>query len=115
MGDPLDTARASAVLRFHLKIHLAKEDAHLYRIFSERLTPSEQGEAIGIMSQTVPKDRFPELVRWWFPLIGIEDQENMIRIWQMMLPPPAFASVRETIRSVSGSDWDELTRRIPDL
>ncbi len=114
-GDPLQTARASAVLHFHLKIHLAKEDAHLYRIFSERLPPLEQKEAIGIISQTIPKDRFLELVRWWFPLIGIEDRENMTRIWQLMLPPPAFAGIREAIRSVSGSDWDELAKRIPGL
>jgi iron-sulfur cluster repair protein YtfE (RIC family) len=30
--DPLQTARATAVLNSHLRIHLDKEDAHLYPI-----------------------------------------------------------------------------------
>ncbi|MFH0897017.1 MAG: hemerythrin domain-containing protein [Candidatus Bathyarchaeota archaeon] len=34
--DPLTTARATAVLKSHLKIHLYKEDAHLYPILRER-------------------------------------------------------------------------------
>ena len=33
--DPLTTARATAVLASHLRIHLDKEDAHLYRILRE--------------------------------------------------------------------------------
>ena len=30
----------------------------------------EQGKAVGIMSSTVPQDRFPEVIAWMFPLIG---------------------------------------------
>ena len=33
--DLLKTARATAAFRFHLDMHLDKEDAHLYRIFKE--------------------------------------------------------------------------------
>lgn len=36
--DPLETARAAAAFRFHLDIHLYKEDTHLYRIFEERVS-----------------------------------------------------------------------------
>jgi hypothetical protein len=35
--DPLTTARATAAFRFHLNIHLGKEDTHLHRIFTERV------------------------------------------------------------------------------
>jgi hypothetical protein len=101
-GDLLQTARASAVLHFHLKIHLAKEDAHLYRIFGDRIPLPEQKQAMDILSGSVPRERFPELVAWWFPLIGIEDRENMTRIWQMVLPSPAFAEVQDVIQKVSG-------------
>jgi hypothetical protein len=114
-GDSLQTARASAVLHFHLKIHLAKEDTHLYQIFAKRIPLPEQMKAMNTMAGSIPKERFPELVAWWFPLIGLEDRENMTRIWQMVLPPPVFAGVREVIKKVSGSDWDELRRRITDL
>ena len=52
--DVLKTARATAAFRFHLSVHLAKEDTHLYRIFRERISLPEQGKALGIMSSTVP-------------------------------------------------------------
>jgi hypothetical protein len=113
--DPLQTARATATFRFHLNIHLDKEDTHLYRIFKERVSQPEQGKALGIMSRTVPPERFPELVAWMFPLMGYDDRENMIRIWQMVMPEPVFAGVKELIKKAIGSDWAELTRRIPTL
>jgi hypothetical protein len=113
--DYLQTARATAAFRFHLNIHLYKEDKHLYRIFKERVSLPEQGKAIGIMSSTVPKERFPELVSWMFPLLGLDDRENMTRIWQMVMPAPALAGVKELIKKAIGSDWAELTRRIPTL
>ena len=113
--DPLRTARATAVFRFHLDIHLDKEDTHLYRIFRERISLPEQGKAVGIMSSTVPQERFPEVVAWMFPLMGQDDRENMTRIWQMVMPAPAFAGVKELIKKAVGSDWAELTHRIPTL
>jgi hypothetical protein len=88
--DPLKIARATAAFRFHLGIHLDKEDTHLYRIFRERIPIPEQGKALGIMSSLVPKERFPELVAWGFPLIGNDDRENMTRIFQMVMPPAVF-------------------------
>jgi hypothetical protein len=113
--DAIKTARATAVFRFHLGIHLVKEDTHLYRIFRERIPLPEQGKAVGTMAGTVPQGRFPEVVAWMFPLIGHNDRENMTRIWQMVLPAPAFAGVKELIKKSVGNDWAELTRRIPTL
>jgi hemerythrin-like domain-containing protein len=114
-GDLLQTARASAAFRFHLKIHLAKEDAHLYRIFAERIPIPEQKKALGIMSASVPQERFLEMVAWWMPLVGQTDRENIILIWQMVLPPPFFAEVLEVIQTATGNDWIELAQRIPGL
>jgi hemerythrin-like domain-containing protein len=113
--DPLETARATAVFRFHLNMHLDKEEAHLYRIFEERVPLPEQGKAVGIMASEVPQERFPELVAWMFPLIGQDDRENMTRIWQMVMPAQAFAGATELIKKAIGSDWAELTQRIPTL
>jgi len=113
--DLLKTARATAAFRFHLNIHLDKEDTHLYRIFRERVSLPEQGKAVGIMSSMVPRERFPELVAWLFPLIGHDDRENMTRIFQLVMPTLAFAGVKELIKKAIGSDWAELTRRIPTL
>jgi hypothetical protein len=113
--DALATARASAAFKFHLDIHLAKEDAHVYRLIRERLPKPEQGKAVGIMSGHVPQERFPEVVAWWFPLIDHNDRENVTRIFQMVMPPPVFAGVKQLIQKAIGDDWAELVRRIPDL
>jgi len=113
--DPLKTARATAAFRFHLDLHLDKEDTHLYRIFRERISLPEQGKALGIMSGMVPQDRFAELVAWLYPLIGHDDRENMTRIWQVVMPAPVFAGVKELIRKAVGNDWAELNRRIRTL
>ena len=115
-GDTLETARATAAFRFHLKMHLAKEDTHLYRIFRERIALPEQRNAMNIMAGAVPRERFPELVIWMFPLIGNDDREHVTRTWQMVLPPPVFNGVKGLIKkAIGGNDWVELTRRIPAL
>jgi hypothetical protein len=113
--DALETARATAAFKFHLDIHLGKEDAHLYRLMRERVSMPDQGKAVGIMASTVPQDRFPELVAWLCPLIGNDDRENMTRIWQMVMPPPAFAGVLQLVQQAIPDGWSELTRRIPGL
>ena len=114
-SDTLAIARATAAFDFHLGIHLNKEDAHLYRIFNERVSIPDQGVIMGKMSQRIPQERFPEVVAWLYPLIGPNDRENMTRIWQQALPAPAFASVTKLIQAAIGNDWAELTRRIPEL
>ena len=113
--DALEIARAAAAFKFHLDIHLGKEDAHLYRIVRERVPVPDQAKAVGLMSSTVPQDRFPEVVAWMFPLLGDDDRENMTRIWQMVMPPPFFEVAKQLIQKAIGDDWAELTRRIPTL
>jgi hypothetical protein len=113
--DLLKTARATAAFRFHMDMHLNKEDAHLYRIFRERIPLPEQGKVVGTMSAMIPQARFAETVMWLYPLIGIDDRENMTRIWQMLMPAPVFSGVKELIRKAIGNDWAELVRRIPSL
>ncbi len=114
-GDSLATARATAAFKFHLDLHLAKEDAHLYRLMRERVPAPEQSKAVANMASTVPPDRFPELVAWMFPLLGHDDRENMTRIWQLVMPASRFEAAKQLIEKAIGSDWAELTRRIPTL
>jgi hemerythrin-like domain-containing protein len=113
--DTLAIARATAALDFHLSIHLNKEDAHLYRIFNERVPLPDQGAIVGKMAQKVPQERLPELVAWEYPLLGPDDRENMARIMQHVMPEAAFERVAKLIHAAIGNDWEELTRRIPEL
>ena len=113
--DALGTARATAAFKFHLDLHLGKEDVHLYRLMRELVPAPDQGKAVGIMSSIVPQDRFPEVVAWMFPLMDHNDRENMTRIWQMVMPAPAFSGAKQLIQEAIGDEWAELTRRIPGL
>jgi hypothetical protein len=114
-ADVLETARATAAFKFHLDIHLQKEDTHLYRIVRERIPLPEQGRIAGVMAAQIPPERQPELIAWLFPLIGPDDRENMLRIQQSVLPPEVFSQVAGLVRQAVGDDWGELARRIPEL
>jgi hemerythrin superfamily protein len=114
-GDALTTARATAAFKFHLDIHLRKEDVQVYPLIRERVAASDQVNMAGTLSKSVPQDRYPEAVAWLFPLLGANDRENLIRNFQMLMPPPVFAGVAQLIRKAIGDDWAELSRRIPSL
>jgi iron-sulfur cluster repair protein YtfE (RIC family) len=113
--DPLAAARATAVLNSHLRIHLDKEDAHLYAILRERTTESEQASIAGLMSKKVPPDRFPTLIQWLFPLLGFEDQLVVTRGWMTLMPPQVFAGVKPLIKQSIAENWVKLAQLIPEL
>ncbi len=114
-GDSIATARAAAAFKFHLDIHLRKEDAQVYRLLRERLDDAEQARVVGTVATAVPQARFAETIGWLFPLLGDADRENVTRVMQTLLPAPAFAGTAQLIRKAIGDDWDELARRIPSL
>jgi len=39
----------------------------------------------------------------------------MLRIWQMVMPPEAFAGAAQLVHQAVGDDWAEMTRRMPEL
>jgi hypothetical protein len=111
-SDTLSVARAASAFDFFMTFHLNKEEAHLYRIFNDRVSIEEQWGIGGKMFQEVPRERFPEVVAWLFPLLGINDRENMTRIMQRNLPEPAFAGARKLIQAAVGDGWAELDQRL---
>jgi hemerythrin-like domain-containing protein len=113
--DALIAARATAVLNAHLRIHLNKEDTHLYPILRERMTEDEQASIVGLMARSVPPDKFPTLVRWLFPLLGPDDRAVVIKGWMTLMPPQVFAGLKPLIQEAVAGDWVELTHRIPEL
>ena len=111
-GDTLEMARASAAFKFHLDLHLAKEDSHLYRLMRERVALADQARAVGAMAGVSPQERFPEVVAWVFPLLGSDERVGMTRVWQMLMPAEVFTGVRQLIQRAVGDDWLELSQRI---
>lgn len=113
--DPLDTARATAALNAHLRIHLDKEDAHLYPILRERTSEADQSAIARLMSSKVPPDRFPVLLGWLIPLLDLGDQVNITRGWMKLMPPQIFANIKPAIQKLTGENWVKLTEQIPGL
>jgi iron-sulfur cluster repair protein YtfE (RIC family) len=113
--DPLIASRATAVLNSHLRIHLDKEDAHLYPILREKTTVSQQVAIGGIMSSKIPSDQFPAAIAWMFPLLDLNDRVTVTRGWMMFMPPQVFASIKPLIKSAVAEGWDMIAQRIPEL
>lgn len=114
-NDWIEVARNTAAFKFHLDIHLQKEDSHLYRIYNEKVPLPEQAVTIGSMAHEVPQQRYGEFATWLMTSTGFDDRENMARIWQQALPAPAFAAMAGLIRAAVGDDWVKLTERVPEL
>ena len=113
--DALITARATAVLESHLRIHLNKEDAHLYPILRKRTTESEQTSIVGLMSRKVPPEKFPAMVQWLLPLLDFDGRVVITEGWMKLMPPQVFAGLKPLMRKIMAEDWVALTQRVPDL
>ena len=114
--DELAAARASAVLHSHMRIHLAKEDSHLYPILRERISSQDQAPIVGQMAGKVPPQLMPKLVDWLYPLVNQDDRVTMTAVWKGLMPEEIFAGVKQLIQGALGADdWSELTRRVPGL
>ena len=113
--DPLTTARATAVLNSHLRIHLNKEDTFLYPTLREGTTDNEQISIANIMSSKVPSEKFPMMIQWLFPLLDLDDKVSVTRHWLSLMPPQIFAMVKPLIQKNVAENWAELTQQIPEL
>jgi iron-sulfur cluster repair protein YtfE (RIC family) len=113
--DPLLASRATAVLNSHLRIHLDKEDAHLYPILREKTTLSQQVAMGGIMSSKIPPDRFPATMAWLFPMLDLNDRVTVTRGWMKLMPTQIFANIKPLIKSAVAEGWDPIVQRIPEL
>jgi iron-sulfur cluster repair protein YtfE (RIC family) len=113
--NPLMAARATAVLNSHLRIHLDKEDAHLYPILREHTTDNEQAAIGRVMSSKIPPERFPVLIQWLIPLLDLDDQVMLTRGWMSLVPPPVFANLKPLIKKSASANWIKLTQQIPEL
>ncbi len=111
----METARATAAFKFHLDSHLAKEDAHLFRIIRERVAVEDQVSMVGTMSSQMPSSRIPEFTAWIYPLLGDDDREHFTRALAMLMPWEHFAPGIPQIREAAGEGFAELARRMPEL
>jgi iron-sulfur cluster repair protein YtfE (RIC family) len=114
-ADPLQACRATATLNSHLRIHLDKEDTHLYPILREKTTLAQQVAIGGIMSSKIPPNRFPAAISWLMPLLDLNDQVTVTKGWMTLMPPQIFANVKPLIKNAVSQGWELITQRIPEL
>jgi hypothetical protein len=115
LRDPVQTARATAAFAFHLDLHLDKEDAQVYPLIGEALSPAEQGGILATMSGHVPRDRFPDVVAWLFPLVDLDDRATMVRIYQQAQPPEVLTGLLGLIKGVIGDEYAALAAAVPGI
>jgi hypothetical protein len=114
--DAVQTARATAALKFHLDTHLAKEEAHMFRLIQERVPEADQVTMINTMSSQMPASRVPEFNAWIYPLLDDDDREGFTRALLLLMPFEVFAPSIQSIREATGdAGFAELTRRMPEL
>jgi hypothetical protein len=104
VGDRIAVARATAAFKFHLDMHLHKEEVHLYHLFVDRLSTSEQAEAVGVFTDALPIDRFGDFVNWLFPLVAVEEQARVVEVWRVAMPPSVFAGSMALVQRVLGTE-----------
>ena len=113
--DALDAARATAVINSQLRIHLDKEDVHLYPILRERSTDNEQISIGQVMSSKIPPERFPILGQLLLSFLDLDDQVNLTKGWMILMPPPVFAMAKQLIKKNVGGNWVKIKQQIPGL
>jgi zinc finger protein-like protein len=111
-GDALEATRATAAFKFHLDLHLAKEDRQVYPLIRERIRLPEEKGMSGTIAGMVPRERFPEVIGWIFPLLGPKDRQNLVEVFQMVMPPEVFAGVTGLIAKTLGDEWPALAGRV---
>jgi hypothetical protein len=50
-----------------------------------------------------------------YPLLDLNDRENVIRVWQAVMPADAFSGAVQLVRKAIGDYFAELTVRMPEL
>jgi hypothetical protein len=114
-GDATDVARATAAAKFHLDMHLSKEEVDLYRVFARVLAPDAQAAAVGEFTDALPADRFGDFVRWLFPLVDPADQEKVVRVWHSAMPAAMFTGSLQLAENALGDRYPALAARLTDI
>jgi len=114
-ADAIDIARATVACKFHLDMHLYKEDVDLYPVFARALSRDAQAAAVRVFTDALPADRFGDFVRWLFPLADTEDQEKVVRVWHASMPPAMFTGSLRLVENALGDEFSVLSARLTDI
>jgi len=67
------------------------------------------------MASKTPPERSPIQVQWLFPLLGLDDQVAVTRVFMLVMPPSVFTMLKPFIKKSVPANWAMLTQRISEL
>ena len=67
------------------------------------------------MASKTPPERSPIQIQWLFPLLDLDDQVTVTRLWMSVMPPQVFTMVKALIKMSAEANWSILTLKIPEL
>lgn len=103
-------------LKPKLDAHLNQEEQELIPWCDEHFAPPEQGRMAGDIAKHIPQEKMAELVPWLMRALPVNDREGVLRMWNAVMPPPAFAAVvGMTKGALNEQQWNELVGRMPEL
>lgn len=113
--EPLVVARATAVMKAHMMLHMAKEEAQLYPLLEKHTSRDEQAYMVERIGAETPEEVFPDAVAFVFGLAAPEDRAVITRGWMEAFGADGFAYSLPLIQQAVGADWDDLVKRVPEL
>jgi zinc finger-like protein len=113
--DAVEIARSTAAFKFHLDMHLYKEDVDLYPVVAQKLSQGEQARAVGVFTDALPVDRFGDFVRWLFPLVDTAERVRVARVWRDAMPADVFAGSIGLVERTIGDEFANLVAHMPEL
>jgi hemerythrin-like domain-containing protein len=113
--EPLVVARATAVMKAHMMLHLDKEEAQLYPLLEMHTSRAEQAHMVERIGAETPEELFPDAVAFVFGLADPEDRAVITRGWMEAFGTDGFAYTLPLIQQAVGEDWDDLVKRVPEL
>ena len=114
--DERAAARAMTALTTHLRIHLAKEDAHMYPLLRAATTAEEQLQILDGLVAAIPGEDFPALLTWFYGLAPEDERVLVTELWMAMVGEDALPWFRGMAKDCIASEgWAGITRRLPAL
>ena len=114
--DELAAACAMTSLATHLRIHLAKEDAHMYPLLREHTDAGEQFQILDGLAAVVPGEDFPVVLTWFYGLAPADERALMTELWMTLMGEDALPWFRGMAKDCIASEgWADLTRHLPAL
>lgn len=104
-------ARAVAILREHLRLHIRKEEELLVPLVERLFSPAEQGVHVGRMMSAFSPADLAQVLPWLVTWLDPEERRAYVAIVERAMPPDRFGGMLALLRGSLAQDvWTSLGR-----